>query len=86
AHQYGEGWLIPGEISAFASEGINNVISLQPFGCIANQIISKGVEKRMKDKYPKLNLLFLDFDAGTSEVNVFNRLYFMVKAAKEEAA
>ncbi|MDR1415968.1 MAG: acyl-CoA dehydratase activase-related protein [Prevotellaceae bacterium] len=86
AHQYGEGWLIPGEISAFANEGIHNVVSLQPFGCIANQIISKGVEKRMKDKYPKLNLLFLDFDAGTSEVNVFNRLYFMVKAAKEEAA
>ncbi|MDR3366146.1 MAG: acyl-CoA dehydratase activase-related protein, partial [Prevotellaceae bacterium] len=86
AHQYGEGWLIPGEISAFAEEGIHNVVSLQPFGCIANQIISKGVEKRMKDKYPKLNLLFLDFDAGTSEVNVFNRLYFMVKAAKEEAA
>lgn len=86
AHQYGEGWLIPGEISAFAAEGINNVVSLQPFGCIANQIISKGVEKRMKDNYPKLNLLFLDFDAGTSEVNVFNRLYFMVKAAKEEAA
>ncbi|MDR2938062.1 MAG: acyl-CoA dehydratase activase-related protein [Prevotellaceae bacterium] len=85
AHQYGEGWLIPGEISAFAAEGVNNVISLQPFGCIANQIISKGVEKRMKDKYPKLNLLFLDFDASTSEVNVFNRLYFMVKAAKEEA-
>ncbi len=85
AHQYGEGWLIPGEISAFAAEGVHNVISLQPFGCIANQVISKGVEKRMKDKYPKLNLLFLDFDAGTSEVNVFNRLYFMVKAAKEEA-
>ncbi|MGL4908351.1 MAG: acyl-CoA dehydratase activase-related protein [Bacteroidales bacterium] len=85
AHQYGEGWLIPGEISSFAEEGVYNIISLQPFGCIANQIISKGIEKRMKDKYPKLNLLFLDFDASTSEVNVFNRLYFMVKAAKEEA-
>ncbi|MDR1225530.1 MAG: acyl-CoA dehydratase activase-related protein [Prevotellaceae bacterium] len=85
SHQYGEGWLIPGEISSFAHEGVNNVISLQPFGCIANQIISKGVEKKIKDKYPTMNLLFLDFDAGTSEVNVFNRLYFMVKSAKEEA-
>ncbi|GHT12811.1 hypothetical protein AGMMS4956_07990 [Bacteroidia bacterium] len=83
-HQYGEGWLIPGEISTFAKIGVNHVVSLQPFGCIANQVISKGVEKKMKDKYPKLNLLFLDFDAGASEVNVFNRLYFMVKAAKEE--
>jgi predicted nucleotide-binding protein (sugar kinase/HSP70/actin superfamily) len=83
-HQYGEGWLIPGEISTFAKIGVNHVVSLQPFGCIANQVISKGVEKRMRDKYPHLNLLFLDFDAGTSEVNIFNRLYFMVKAAKEE--
>ena len=84
AHQYGEGWLIPGEISAFAKMGVNHVVSLQPFGCIANQVISKGVEKRMRDKFPKLNLLFLDFEAGASEVNIFNRLYFMTRAAKEE--
>ncbi len=79
ANQFGEGWLIPAEIAAFAEHGVNHVISVQPFGCIANQVISKGVEKRMKDLYPKLNLLFLDFDDGTSEVNIINRLHFMVK-------
>jgi predicted nucleotide-binding protein (sugar kinase/HSP70/actin superfamily) len=68
----------------FAKMGVNHVVSVQPFGCIANQVISKGVEKKMKDRFPHLNLLFLDFDAGTSEVNIFNRLYFMVKAAKED--
>ncbi|HBS86984.1 MAG: hypothetical protein A2W91_02090 [Bacteroidetes bacterium GWF2_38_335] len=83
ANQYGEGWLIPAEISAFAEDGVNNVVSLQPFGCIANQIISKGVEKRLRDFYPELNLLFLDFDDGASEVNVHNRLYFMVRNVKE---
>ncbi len=81
-NQFGEGWLIPAEIAMFAESGINNVISLQPFGCIANHVISKGVEKRIKDIYPDMNLLFLDFDDGTSEVNILNRLHFMVKNVK----
>jgi len=79
ANQFGEGWLIPGEIAAFAESGVNNVVSVQPFGCIANHVISKGVEKRIRDRYPNMNLLFLDFDSGMSEVNILNRLHFMVK-------
>lgn len=81
---FGEGWLIPAEIADFSNLGINNVISVQPFGCIANQIIAKGVEKTIKEKYPKVNLLFLDFDDGASEVNVLNRLHFMVKNIEYE--
>ncbi|MFN8254230.1 MAG: acyl-CoA dehydratase activase [Bacteroidales bacterium] len=77
--QFGEGWLIPAEIALFAEDRINNVISVQPFGCIANHVVSKGVEKRIKDLFPRMNLLFLDFDADTSEVNVLNRLHFMVE-------
>ncbi len=84
-NQFGEGWLIPAEISSYAESGIRNVISLQPFGCIANHIVSKGVEKVLKKYYPDLSLLFLDFDSCTSEVNIFNRLYFMVKGAKKTA-
>ena len=79
ANQFGEGWLIPGEIAAFAESGVSNVISVQPFGCIANHVVSKGVEKRIRDRYPHMNLLFLDFDSGMSEVNILNRLHFMVK-------
>ena len=78
-NQFGEGWLIPGEIASFAESGVNNVISVQPFGCIANHVVSKGVEKRIRDRYPDMNLLFLDFDSGMSEVNILNRLHFMVK-------
>jgi predicted nucleotide-binding protein (sugar kinase/HSP70/actin superfamily) len=81
-HQYGESWLIAGEIAAFARDGINNVLCLQPFGCIANHVIAKGVQKRMKALYPQLNLLFLDADAGVSEVNFFNRLHFFINQAK----
>jgi len=80
--QFGEGWLIAGEFAHFAQMGVNNVVSLQPFGCIANQIISKGIEKRAKELYPELNLLFLDFDSNLAEANVFNRLHFMIRNAR----
>jgi predicted nucleotide-binding protein (sugar kinase/HSP70/actin superfamily) len=81
-HQYGEGWLIAGEIGALMKDGVQNVLCLQPFGCIANQVVAKGVAKRLKQKYPRLNLLFLDLDAGVSEVNFFNRLHFFISHAK----
>lgn len=82
AAQFGEGWLIPAEIASFAENGVNAVVSLQPFGCIANHVISKGIEKRVKDIYPDMNILYLDFDGGVSEVNVLNRLYFIARSAK----
>ena len=78
AAQFGEGWLLPGEVASFASNGINNVISLQPFGCIANHILSKGIEKRIHALYPRLNFLSLDFDSGVSTVNVVNRLWLFI--------
>jgi predicted nucleotide-binding protein (sugar kinase/HSP70/actin superfamily) len=81
-HQYGEGWLIAGEIASFARDGVPNVLCLQPFGCIANHIIAKGVQKRLQEKYPHINLLFLDADAGVSEVNFFNRMHFFVNHAR----
>lgn len=79
AGDFGEGWSLPAEIANMAEEGIRSVVSLQPFGCIANHIISKGVEKRIKDLYPQMSLLFLDFDSNTSEANVYNRLHFMIQ-------
>ena len=82
-HQYGEGWLIAGEIASFVKNGIPNVLCLQPFGCIANHIVAKGAEKKMRELYPQLNLLFLDADAGVSEVNFFNRMHFFLNHAKE---
>lgn len=78
AANFGEGWYLPGEICHLAESGIDKVVSVQPFGCIANHIISKGIEKRLKERYPNLSLLFLDFDSGTSEANVHNRLHFML--------
>lgn len=80
--QFGEGWLIAGEMSSFASQGINHVISLQPFGCIANHIVEKGIEKRIKSVYPQINILSLDFDSSVSDVNITNRLLLFVDNIK----
>ena len=81
--QFGEGWLLPGEIVSMARHGVTHVVSLQPFGCIANHIVSKGVEKRIKKLYPDLNILSLDFDSGVSDVNVRNRMLLFIDNLKE---
>ena len=80
--QFGEGWLLPAEIMSYARQGIYNVISLQPFGCIANHIVSKGIEKRIKSFYPEMNMLSLDFDSGVSDVNITNRLLLFIDHLK----
>ncbi|HPA56190.1 MAG TPA: acyl-CoA dehydratase activase-related protein [bacterium] len=81
-NQFGEGWLIAAEIASFAENGINDVLCLQPFGCIANQVVAKGVEKKMKDIYPGLDILFIDLDSDTSPANMMNRVHFLVRNAK----
>jgi len=78
SNQFGEGWLIAGEIAHYARKGVNKVVCIQPFGCIANHIIAKGVEKRLKTFYPNMNILYLDIDGGIAEVNLQNRLHFMI--------
>ncbi|MDR3229669.1 MAG: acyl-CoA dehydratase activase-related protein [Puniceicoccales bacterium] len=86
AAQYGEGWLIPAELAVFAESGIENAVSLQPFGCIANHLVAKGIERRIRQLYPQMNLLFLDLDSGTSEANLLNRMHFIVQNAKDALA
>jgi predicted nucleotide-binding protein (sugar kinase/HSP70/actin superfamily) len=84
ANQFGEGWLLTAEMIAMLNEGIGNIVCLQPFGCISNHITGRGMEKKLKQMFPHLNLLSLDMDAGASEVNILNRLHFMIIAAREE--
>ncbi|HMB01542.1 MAG TPA: acyl-CoA dehydratase activase-related protein, partial [Spirochaetota bacterium] len=83
SNQFGEGWGLAGEIISLYKQGIKNIVCLQPFGCIANHIIAKGIAKRIQKLYPDINLLFLDSDAGSSEVNLMNRLKFLINSAKE---
>ena len=74
--------MLPAEIISYANKGVDSVISLQPFGCIANHIVSKGIEKRLKNLYPAINLLSLDFDSGVSDVNIKNRLLLFIDKLK----
>ena len=78
SNQFGEGWLIAGEVAHYARKGINKVVCIQPFGCIANHVVAKGIEKRLKAIYPDVNLLYLDIDGGIADVNLQNRLHFMI--------
>ncbi|NDW12534.1 hypothetical protein D0T50_06475 [Bacteroides sp. 214] len=78
SNQFGEGWLIAGEVSCYSRQGINKVVCIQPFGCIANHIVAKGIEKRLKKFLPDMNLLYLDVDGGMAEVNLQNRLHFLI--------
>jgi predicted nucleotide-binding protein (sugar kinase/HSP70/actin superfamily) len=79
ANQFGEGWLLAGEVAGFARRGVNRVVCVQPFGCIANHIVAKGIECRLKQFYPEMNLLYLDIDGGMAEVNLHNRLHFLIR-------
>ncbi len=71
--QFGEGWLLPMEIATMSREGVKDVISVQPFGCISNHIVAKGVYRQLKEDYG-VNLLLLDYESGTSNTNTENRL------------
>ncbi len=84
ANQFGEGWLLPAEMIGMLKNGINNIICIQPFGCISNHITGKGIENKLKELFPDVNLLFLDVDAGSSEVNLLNRIHFIIAAARKE--
>ncbi|MFW5808164.1 MAG: acyl-CoA dehydratase activase-related protein, partial [Spirochaetota bacterium] len=83
ANQFGEGWLLTADMLSMLEDGVENIISVQPFGCISNHIVAKGIEKRIKSLYPNFKLLTIDFDQSTSAANVFNRAHFMVASAKD---
>ncbi len=83
SNQYGEGWLLTGEMIELAQRGADNILCVQPFGCIANQVVAKGIEKRLRELHPTINVLFIDMDHNVSEANLFNRLHFLVRGAEE---
>ncbi|MCB9495678.1 MAG: CoA activase [Fibrobacteria bacterium] len=79
----GEGWLIPAEILALASEGVKSFVIVQPFGCLANHISGRGLTKALKKRVPDIQILSLDYDPDTSFANVENRLQMLVLNARD---
>jgi len=74
----GEGWLLAAEIVHHAVSGVRSVIILQPFGCLPNHVCGRGVTKRLKEDFPDINILPLDFDPDTGYANVENRLQMLI--------
>ena len=81
----GEGWQIAGEIMHYADHGVDSFIILQPFGCLPNHVVARGVIKKLKEKKPNIQILPLDFDPDTSFTNIENRLQMLIINAKERA-
>lgn len=63
------------------NEGVDNIVCIQPFACLPNHVMGKGVIKRLKEVYPQANIAVVDYDPGASEVNQQNRLKLMLTAA-----
>ena len=80
----GEGVLIPAEILHHAKNGCRAFIILQPFGCLPNHIVGRGIVKSLKERYPDASILPLDFDPDTSQANIENRLQMLIMEAREQ--
>jgi len=80
-HQTGEGWLLTGEIVELIEHGVENIICVQPFGCLPNHVTGKGMLREIKRVYPNSNIVAIDYDPGASEVNQLNRIKLMLTSA-----
>ncbi|OEF97785.1 2-hydroxyglutaryl-CoA dehydratase [Desulfuribacillus alkaliarsenatis] len=84
-NQMGEGWLLTGEIVELLDMGVNNVVCVQPFACLPNHVIGRGMFNPIKEVYPDANLVSIDYDPGSSKVNQVNRIKLMMHIAKNQA-
>ncbi len=78
----GEGWLIPAEMAALAESGTENIICTQPFGCLPNHIVAKGMARVIKEGFPNANIVAIDYDPGATKVNQENRIKLMLANAR----
>ncbi|SET05351.1 2-hydroxyacyl-CoA dehydratase [[Clostridium] polysaccharolyticum] len=80
-NQTGEGWFLTAEMIELIQSGAANIVCTQPFGCLPNHVVGKGVIKELKKDYPNANIVAIDFDPGASEVNQLNRIKLMLSTA-----
>ncbi len=81
-NQYGEGWLLTAEMLELVETGAKNIVCVQPFGCLPNHIVGKGMIKAVRNIYEDANIVAIDYDPGASEVNQLNRIKLMMASAK----
>ena len=82
-NQTGEGWFLTAEMIEYIENDIPNIICVQPFACLPNHVVGKGVIKTIRNKYPDANISPVDYDPGASEANQTNRIKLMMTVAKD---
>ena len=82
-NQTGEGWFLTGEMIELIHGGVNNIVCTQPFACLPNHVVGKGVIKELRKQYPLSNIVAIDYDPGASEVNQLNRIKLMLSTAQK---
>ena len=83
-NQTGEGWFLTGEMVELIKQGAPNIVCTQPFACLPNHVVGKGVIKELRRKYPESNIVAIDYDPGASEVNQINRIKLMLATAQKK--
>lgn len=82
-NQTGEGWFLTGEMLELLHTDTPNIICTQPFGCLPNHVVGKGVIKELRKRNPGANIVAIDYDPGASEVNQLNRIKLMLSTAQK---
>ena len=80
--QSGEGWLLGAEMVRMLENGVKNILCVQPFGCLPNHVVAKGLMGELKRRYPNANFIALDYDPGASEVNQINRIKLLMRSGQ----
>ena len=81
-NKMGEGWLLTAEMLELIHSGVPNIVCTQPFGCLPNHIVGKGMIRKLKDDYPWSNVVAIDYDPGATKINQENRIKLMLANAK----
>ena len=82
-NQTGEGWFLTAEMVEYIEHGIPNIVCVQPFACLPNHVVGKGVIKTIRNTYPDANISPIDYDPGASEANQTNRIKLLMTVAKD---
>ena len=80
----GEGWLLTAEMLELIENGYGNIVCAQPFGCLPNHIVGKGMIRRLRELHPEANIVPIDYDPGATRVNQENRIKLMLSVAREQ--
>ena len=83
-NQAGEGWYLTAEMVDMIEHGCPNIICAQPFACLPNHIVGKGMFRALRNRYPQANIVAVDYDPGASEVNQLNRIKLMLATAVQQ--